>query len=81
MGVYQVFARLPSEAQASEPRSGLRGKESSCSAGDAGAPALIPGWGGFKEEGVATHSCSCWEDSMGRGAQRAAGRGVTRSRT
>ena len=36
--------------------SGLSGKESTCSAGDAGDTVSIPGLGRFLEEDMATHS-------------------------
>ena len=46
----------------------LSGKESTCSAGDAGDMGKIPGWEDPLEEGMATHSSIlAWRISMDRG--------------
>ena len=41
------------------------------SAGDAGDPGSIPGWGDSLEEEKATHFCAGLENSMDRGAWQA----------
>ena len=57
----------------------LRGKESACSAGDAGS---IPGSGRSPGEGNDYPlQYSCLENSMDRGAWRATAHRVTKSRT
>ena len=54
-------------------------KESACNVGDLG---LIPGLGKSPGEGNGNPlQYSCLENSMDRGAWRAAGSGVTKSRT
>ena len=56
---------------------GSDGKESACNAGDLG---LIPGSGRSLEKEMATHSSIlAWKIPMGRGAWRAAVRGVIKS--
>ena len=58
----------------------LSGKESTCSAGDAGDTVSIPGLGRFLEEDMATHSgILAWRIPMGREAWRAAAHGVAKS--
>ena len=56
---------------------GLAGKES-CNAGD---PGSIPGSGSFPGEGIGNLLQYSWRIPMDRGAWRAAGHGVTKSRT
>ena len=53
-------------------------KESTCNAGDQN---LIPGLGRFPGGGHATHSSSCMQNPMDRGAWQATVHGVTKSRT
>ena len=73
VGEYQVFAGLPWW---------LRGKESACSAGDAGDPGSIPGSGRSHGEGCGNPLQRSFEENpMGRGAQRATVHGVPKSRT
>ena len=57
---------------------GLAGKESSCNAGD---PGSIPGSGSCPGEGKSNPLQYSWRVPMDRGAWRAAGHGVTKSRT
>ena len=57
----------------------LSGKESACNAGD---PGSIPGLGRSPGEGNGNPlQCSCLENSMDRGAWRAAVHRITKSRT
>jgi len=57
---------------------GSDGKESACSAGDLGS---ISGLGRFPGGGHATHSSSCMQNPMDRGAWQATVHGVTKSQT
>ena len=60
----------------------LRGKESACSAGDAGDPGSIPGSGRSHGGGCGNPlQRSCRENPMGRGAQQATVHGVPKSHT
>ena len=54
------------------------GKESACNARDLGS---VPGLGRSPGEGMATHSCSCLENPMDKGAWRATVHEVTKSQT